>query len=298
MNRRSPRDKHTFRGQRANPRRGQREGTRLPADLWVTGFHAVDELWRNDWAPKQILLQAQGRMRLEELAERATEAGIPCRWVDGEELAARAGEGVSHQGVIACFPPIPMLDDAELVSLSREGGYEATGSKGLWVALDGVQDPQNLGAIVRSATALGAAGIILPERQSCGLTSAVVRASAGAIARLPIAQVKNLTRALTQLKKDGYWIVGAAGDAEDSEEGKGTGKDPTSFDACVPLVIVLGGEGRGLRRLVRETCDAVVAIPMPGGFESLNVSVAAGILLYEAIRQRRQSEIEQSSKGL
>ena len=144
--------------------------------------------------------------------------------------------------------------------------------------LDGVEDPHNLGAVIRTAEACGASGIVVPERHSAPLNATVVKASAGASAYVPIVRAKNLVSAIEEMKKRGLWVVGV--------DPTGT-QDWTAFDYSSPVALVLGGEHRGLRRLVREHCDALVRLPMSGKIGSLNISVAAGIVLYEVVRQRR-----------
>jgi 23S rRNA (guanosine2251-2'-O)-methyltransferase len=148
---------------------------------------------------------------------------------------------------------------------------------GLLVLLDGVEDPQNLGAVVRTSLAAGAQGVVIPERRAAGLTDAVARASAGALAHLPVARVKNLSRAMEEMKEAGYWLVGLDERAE---------KRHTEVDFKIPVGVVLGGEGKGLHALVRERCDFLVSIPTTGPVRALNVSVAAGVVLFEAVRQR------------
>jgi len=148
----------------------------------------------------------------------------------------------------------------------------------LIVLLDGVEDPHNLGAIIRTALAAGAQGVVIPERRAVGLTDTVARASAGALAHLPIARVTNLARAMEELKEAGYWLVGLDETAD---------KPYTQVDYTSPVGIVLGGEGKGLHELTRKRCDFVVSLPTSGPVKSLNVSVAAGVVLFEALRQRR-----------
>jgi 23S rRNA (guanosine2251-2'-O)-methyltransferase len=147
----------------------------------------------------------------------------------------------------------------------------------LLVLLDGVEDPQNLGAIIRTSLAAGAGGVVIPERRAVGLTDAAVRASAGAAAHLRVARVTNLVRAMEEIKEAGYWLVGLDERAE---------KRHTDVDLTVRVAFVLGGEGKGLHHLVRERCDFVVSIPTSGPVRSLNVSVAAGVVLFEVVRQR------------
>jgi 23S rRNA (guanosine2251-2'-O)-methyltransferase len=207
--------------------------------------------------------------RLSDAIRRATHLGIPLRFEMREALDRMAG-GIPHQGIIAVVSEKPLL--------SLEGLLESVPEPALVVVLDGVEDPRNLGAILRTAEAAGAAGVVLPERHTAGLSETVARASAGALEHVAVARVGNLTQALDTLKARGIWIVGF--DAAGTERWD-------AVDLTRPVALVLGGEGRGIRRLVREHCDHLVSIPHFGHVGSLNVSVAAGIALYEAVRQRR-----------
>jgi 23S rRNA (guanosine2251-2'-O)-methyltransferase len=207
--------------------------------------------------------------RLSEAIQRATRLGVPLRFEMRETLDRMAG-GVAHQGIIAVVSEKPVLSLDELVATAREPA--------LFVVLDGVEDPRNLGAILRSVEAAGADGVLLPERHSAGLSETVARASAGAIEHVRVARVHNLVQALEALKQRGVWIVGF--DASGTERWD-------AVDMTRPVALVLGGEGRGIRRLVREHCDHLASIPHFGHISSLNVSVAAGVALYEAVRQRR-----------
>ena len=217
------------------------------------------------------LLIAKGlrSRRLSEAIRRATHLGIPLRFEMRETLDRMAG-GVPHQGIIAVVSEKPVL--------SLESLLEGTHPPALLVVLDGVEDPRNLGAILRTAEAAGAGGVVLPERHSAGLSETVARASAGALEHVPVARVGNLVQALEELKARGVWVVGL--DAAGNERWD-------AVDLTRPVALVLGGEGRGIRRLVREHCDHLVSIPHFGHVGSLNVSVAAGVALYEAVRQRR-----------
>ena len=185
------------------------------------------------------------------------------------ETLDRMAGGVPHQGIIAIVSEKPVLSLPTLL--------DAVKAPALLVALDGVEDPRNLGAILRTAEAAGADGVLLPERHSAGLSETVARASAGALEHVPVARVGNLVQALQALKERGVWIVGY--DAAGTERWD-------AVDLTKPVALVLGGEGRGMRRLVREHCDHLVSIPHFGHVTSLNVSVAAGVALYEAVRQR------------
>lgn len=190
-----------------------------------------------------------------------------------QALDALTGGG-HHQGVVLVVGEYRYVPLEDLLALAREADKPL-------VVLDQVQDPHNLGAIIRSAYVLGVAGAVLPERRSCPVTAAVVRTSAGASEHLPVSQVVNLGRALGALKEAGFWLFGCVGEG---------GAPPEALSLVGPVAFVLGSEGKGLRRSTRQACDHLVTIPMHDPL-SLNVSVAAGILFAEAARQRRQSVI-------
>jgi 23S rRNA (guanosine2251-2'-O)-methyltransferase len=185
----------------------------------------------------------------------------------------RMTNGLNHQGLVLQVPPYEYAHPEDLVAAAYDAHQDP-----LIVALDGVTDPRNLGAIVRSATAFGGHGVVVPERRAAGMTAGAWKSSAGTAARTPVARVTNLTRALEAYKKAGIAVVGLAADGE-VEVGELSALGG-------PVVIVVGSEGKGLSRLVGETCDYRVRIPMPGGAESLNAGVAAGVVLYEAARRR------------
>lgn len=184
-----------------------------------------------------------------------------------EELERLCGSP-DHQGVVAEVDAYPYADPAELLRVGDR----------LLVALDQVQDPRNLGAVCRSAEFAGAAGIAVPERRAAEVTAVVCKASAGAVERLPVARVRNLADWLGEAKRAGFWVWGADADA---------GQAPWEVDLAGPTVLVLGGEGKGIRPRVAAACDGLVALPRGGEVESLNVSAAAAALLFEAVRQRR-----------
>ena len=207
--------------------------------------------------------------RLEELVALARKGGVQVRQVPDDALDRDSRRGV-HQGVVADIEAPLDYSVEELVRGAR--------GTPLIVVLDGIEDPHNLGAILRTADAAGVDGVVIQSRRSAALDGAAAKASSGAVAHIRIAEVVNIARAIEELKEAGGWTVGLAGEA------------PTTYDAIdftVPSAIVLGAEGTGLRRLVRERCDYLAAIPMGGHVGSLNVSVAAGITLFEAVRQRR-----------
>ncbi len=171
----------------------------------------------------------------------------------------------------------------EIIEAANAAAAAGRGEKGLIVLLDGVEDPHNLGAIVRTSLAAGAHGVVIPERRAAGLTDTVARASAGALSHLPVAKVTNLARTMEELKEAGYWLVGL------DEEGD---REYTEVDFTSPVGIVMGGEGKGLHELTRKRCDFVVSLPTVGPVKSLNVSVAAGVVLFEVVRQRKRRSNE------
>lgn len=233
------------------------------------GIHAVHEALASG-QPIDRVIVARGLHgeRIQEIVDLARRRGVPVRFESREQLD-RMAEGERHQGVIALAASKAAVEIEDLLARAK--------TPGLLVLLDGIEDPRNLGAIIRTALAAGADGLVIPERRAAGLTETVARASAGATEHLPIARVKNLARAMEELKTAGYWVVGL------DEHGE---KPHTAMDFTGPIALVMGGEGRGLHELTRKQCDWVVAIPTTGPVRSLNVSVAAGVVLFEAVRQR------------
>jgi 23S rRNA (guanosine2251-2'-O)-methyltransferase len=240
----------------------------------LTGIHAVREALAAG-RPLQAVIVGRGRHgnRLDEIVRLARSRGVPIRFEERERLNETAGTR-DHQGVIALAAARSAISLEDLLAGSTAKNASQMGPI---VLLDGVEDPQNLGAIIRTALAAGAAGIIIPERRAAGLGDAAARASAGAIAHLPVARVVNLPRAMETLKSAGYWLVGLDERAE---------RRYTDVDLSGAVGLVLGGEGKGLHQLVREHCDFLVSLPATGPVPTLNVSVAAGIALFEALRQR------------
>lgn len=237
----------------------------------IYGINPVIEALR---AGRVTLLRVADRRsdRLKSILSLAAQAEVRVEYVTPETLARQAGGGV-HQGVVADISGVGEHSVGELVQMSTAP---------LLVVLDGVEDPQNLGAILRTADAAGADGVVVQARRSAALGGAVAKASAGALAHVRIAEVVNIARAIEELKALGVWTVGLAAEGVMAYD---------TIDFTLPTAIVLGGEGTGLRRLVRERCDLTAAIPMRGHVESLNVSVAAGVVLFEALRQRRNAEL-------
>jgi 23S rRNA (guanosine2251-2'-O)-methyltransferase len=212
--------------------------------------------------------------RVAEAVRGAGDRGISVLEVQRAELD-RLTTGAIHQGIALQVPPFTYAHPDDLLETAL-----GSGEPPLLVALDGVTDPRNLGAVIRSAAAFGADGVVVPARRSAGVTAVVWRTSAGTAAKLPVAQATNLTRTLKDWAAKGLMIVGLDADGTVTVDGLEL--------ATGPLVVVVGSEGRGLSRLVRETCDQTVSIPMAAGVESLNASVAAGVVLAEVARRRRQ----------
>lgn len=241
----------------------------------VLGRNPVVECLRAD-APANALyvaLGAEADERLTESVTLAADRGIPILEVPRTDLDRMSSNGL-HQGIALQVPPYRYTHPDDLLASATRDVEPA-----LLVALDNISDPRNLGAIVRSVAAFAGHGVLIPQRRSASVTAVAWRTSAGAAARVPVARATNLNRTLKEWSDAGLQVVGldAEGDTELDE-----------FDASGPLVVVVGSEGKGLSRLVRQTCDAVVSIPMAGPMESLNASVAAGVVLAEVARQRRR----------
>lgn len=234
-----------------------RAGERIPAEI-VVAEGARDE-------------------RLRELIELARTRNVTVKRVPRTSIDRAVGN-THHQGVMARVAAAHYADVDDLVSsIATRVGSE---SEPLVVVLDGVEDPRNLGAILRTAECAGVDGVFVPERRAAGLTDAVAKAAAGAVEHVPVARATNLSRLIEELKERNVWVIGTVANASMSY---------TEWDWTRPSAVVLGGEGAGLHRLVSEHCDVLVSIPVRGKIQSLNVSVAAGIVLYEALRQRSRN---------
>jgi 23S rRNA (guanosine2251-2'-O)-methyltransferase len=247
---------------------------RSPSEL-VVGRNPVVEALRGGVPASTLYVQQfiDNDERVREALQLAGERGGIHRMEAPRPELDRMTNGLNHQGLVLQVPPYEYAHPEDLVAAAHDEGADP-----LIVALDGVTDPRNLGAVVRSVSAFGGHGVVVPERRAAGMTAGAWKTSAGAAARTPVARATNLTRALEAYKKAGMTIVGLAADGE-AEVG-----DLAALSG--PVVIVVGSEGKGLSRLVGETCDHRVRISMPGGAESLNAGVAAGIVLYEAARHR------------
>ena len=252
---------------------GRRSNTPKDAPELLVGRNPVLEALRT-LVPATALYVAQGLDlddRITEIVRTASDRGIPLLEIGRGELDRMTG-GVLHQGVGLQVPPFAYEAFDDLVAAALEHPMP------LLVALDGITDPRNLGAVIRSAAAFGAQGVFVPERRAAGITATAWRTSAGAAARVPVSQVVNMTRSLKACQREGFVVVGLDADGE---------TDLYSLEAAVgPLVVVVGSEGRGLSRLVGETCDMRVGIPMVSTVESLNASVAAAVTLAEVARRR------------
>ncbi|APO93485.1 23S rRNA (guanosine(2251)-2'-O)-methyltransferase RlmB [Xanthomonas vesicatoria] len=240
---------------------------------WIVGVNAVASSVENDADNvREVLIEAGSKNpRLTEIEEQARRKGIDVRRVNTQALDGVGGQ-VRHQGVAARYAAARLWAENEL-----EGLVDAAQGRALVLVLDGVQDPHNLGACLRSAAAAGVTAVVIPKDKSATVNATVRKTSAGAADRIPVVAVTNLARCLRDLQKQGVWLYGLAGEAEASLY---------SVDLRGNVGLVLGGESDGLRRLTREHCDGLVKIPMPGDIESLNVSVATGVTLFEAVRQR------------
>jgi 23S rRNA (guanosine2251-2'-O)-methyltransferase len=257
------------RGTSARPARGG--GDRAE---WIVGRNPVVEALRAGVPVKSVHIAERTERddRVREILRLAVETGVPLLEVTRNELD-RLTSGAVHQGVSAQVPPYAYADPVDIVQAAVDSGRPP-----LLVALDGVTDPRNLGAIVRSAAAFGAHGVVVPERRSASMTAAAWKASAGAAVRVPVARTVNLTRALRGFQQEGLQVVGLAADGDDAIA--------DLAELADPVVLVAGSEGRGLSRLVRDTCDRLARIPIHAETESLNAGVAAGIALYEVARRR------------
>jgi 23S rRNA (guanosine2251-2'-O)-methyltransferase len=241
---------------------------------WVAGRNSVVEALRAG-IPVTGIYVAEGAQRdgrLREAFSLAADQGVSLLEVNGTELDRMTG-GAVHQGLAARIPAYEYAHPGDLLQLAAERGEPP-----LVVALDSVTDPRNLGAVIRSAAGFGAHGVLIPERRAAGMTAAAWKASAGAAARVPVARTVNLVRQLKAYQQAGCMVVGLTADGEVSL--------PDLDLADGPLVVVVGSEGKGLSRLVSETCDQLVSVPMAGSLESLNAGVAAGVTLYAIARAR------------
>jgi len=242
----------------------------------LAGVNSIMEALRGKRKIHKIYIQeGRGGKKIEELVQQAQKKGIYCQYVDKQRLDGMY-TSANHQGIVAQVDSYEYSTVDEILEQAALRGQDP-----FVLILDGIEDPQNLGSIIRTAECAGVHGIIIPQHSSAEVTAAVARASAGAIEHMLIARETNLVNSIKYLKTQGLWVVGA------SMEGR-----TEFFDADIPspTAIVIGGEGTGIRRLVSQNCDLLVKIPMLGRISSLNASVAAGLIIYEVLRQSRGRE--------
>nr|WP_123043778.1 23S rRNA (guanosine(2251)-2'-O)-methyltransferase RlmB [Cohnella candidum]AYQ75698.1 23S rRNA (guanosine(2251)-2'-O)-methyltransferase RlmB [Cohnella candidum] len=242
----------------------------------MAGKHPVLEALKSGRALNKIWLSEQSqRSHIAPILEEAKAKGVVVQFADKRKLDQLV-PNLPHQGVVAQAAAVSYYEVDELLARASEKGEPP-----LLVLLDEVEDPHNLGSVLRTADCTGVHGVIVPKRRSASLTAVVAKTSAGAVEYVPVARVSNLVQTIEKLKEAGVWVAGAAGEAPG---------DVYRANLTGPLAIVIGNEGRGLSRLVRESCDFLVSLPMLGRINSLNASVAAGVILYEALRQRKAAD--------
>jgi 23S rRNA (guanosine2251-2'-O)-methyltransferase len=238
----------------------------------IYGINPVVEVLRaRETRIREIIVSRRRQAKLDIILELAAQRGIHVRYQEQNEIRALS-KGRSDQGVVALVGGYDYATCEDVMEAWRKSG-----SRALILILDSIQDPQNLGALIRTAHVSGAHGVIIPKNRAASVTPAVVKASSGATAYTPVARVTNLAATLERLKQEGIWIIGTAAEAQVSL---------FQHDFTVNTAVVMGGEARGIRRRILSVCDQTVSIPVRGHVSSLNVSVAAGVVLYEAIRQR------------
>jgi 23S rRNA (guanosine2251-2'-O)-methyltransferase len=272
-----------------NPRfRNENSPSAASNSQLVFGVLPVLESLRANARGVEKIYVAEGarEKRLSEIFDLARENGILINKTTRENLARMVTTDVNHQGVVAVKASANYVAADDIFNAIEESEENA-----LLVVLDGVEDPRNLGAVLRSVEGAGANGVFIPERRAVGLTETVAKSSAGAVEYVKVAKISNVNRLIEELKERNIWTIGTSADAE---------KDYSDWDWTQPSALVLGGEGKGLHRLTAEKCDVLVRIPMHGQIESLNVSVACGVILFEARRQRKQDskfKIQDSKKA-
>ena len=251
------------------------EPRELPDDVLV-GRNAVTEALKSGRGINKLWIASGDREgSVAEIAALAKERGIVVQYVERAKIEALAG-GHRHQGVLAYVAPVPYSELEDILKAA-----EAKGEAPFLVLLDELEDPHNLGALLRTADATGVHGILIPKRRSVSLNATVAKTSAGAVEYVPVARIGNIAQTLKKLKEKGFWVAGADMDGE---------KAYYEADLTGPLVLVVGSEGKGMSRLTKEACDFIVRMPMVGRINSLNASVAGSILMYESMRQRLQKK--------
>jgi 23S rRNA (guanosine2251-2'-O)-methyltransferase len=248
----------------------------------IYGLNPVLEALRgNRRAFELFVAEGSSDRRMEKLRRLATEKHVPVRTREKKDITRICGSD-HHQGVALKVEAFAYADLDDILTKNRESG-----KKGLLVVLDGIQDPHNLGALIRSAACAGAHGVIIPKDRAARITPAVEKASAGAVETVAVAQVVNVAQTLEELKSEGFWIYGAA-------DSSGTSVYEQDFTGHT--ILVIGSEGEGIRPLVRRKCDVLMSIPMGGGISSLNASVAGGVILFEIVRQRLAEAVRKEQK--
>jgi 23S rRNA (guanosine2251-2'-O)-methyltransferase len=241
--------------------------------FWIYGINPLSEALRSDSCPIKEVWVAEGRnlTRLQGIIDMAESKGVPLRRVERSKLDSLTASA-PHQGVVGF---IDQFNYADLDAILQPGEGIP-----LLLVLDGIEDPRNLGALIRTADACGVWGVIIPKDRAAGITPAVAKSSAGAVFHLPMVRVTNISSTLKKIKENGIWVVGADAEAH---------TDLFHQDLTIPVAVVIGGEGKGLRPLIKRECDLLVSIPMKSKVNSLNASVAGSIILYEVIRQRKHN---------
>ena len=242
----------------------------LPEDM-LAGRNAVMEALKGSSRINRLMVadgSSEGSIR--ELIAVAKEKGVPVQFLERSKLDSMA-KGIRHQGVLAQVSPVEYVELQDILSKAREKQEDP-----FIILLDELEDPHNLGAILRSADAAGAHGVLIPKRRSCPLSATVAKTSAGAVEHVPVARIGNIVQTIKALKEEGLWVAGADMD----------GKNYYEADLTGPLLLVVGSEGQGIGRLVKEQCDFIVRIPMLGAINSLNASVAGSVLMFEVTKQR------------
>ena len=236
-------------------------------DNFVFGYHAVAEALKEGRGNKLFLSEEARGEKIDRLKEMAREQAVPVKWVPKQKLDTMSDQGV-HQGMILAIPPYQYLTLDELLAQTKE--------QPLYLILDNLEDPHNFGSIMRTADASGVDGIIIPKHRAVGITPIVVKTSTGAVEHIPVARVTNLTQAVQQLKKAGFWILGT----------DMSGSDYRTWNAQGAVGLIIGNEGRGMGEGLKKEVDQMLTIPMTGHVQSLNASVAAGLLMYQAFTSR------------
>lgn len=252
-------------------RNAPQDAPQLPEDM-VAGRNAVLEALKGTRSVNRILVaNGSGEGSVKEIIAVAKEKGVQVQFVERNKLDAMA-PGIRHQGVLAQVPPVDYVELEDILQIARDRNEPP-----FLVLLDELEDPHNLGAILRTADAAGVHGVLIPKRRSCPLSATVAKTSAGAVEHVPVARIGNMVQTIKRLKEEGLWVAAADMD----------GTDYYDTDLTGALLLVVGSEGQGVGRLIKEQCDFVVRIPMAGKINSLNASVAGSILIFEAMKQRK-----------